>query len=295
MTVAGPLELDSLPPAGPWWVTHRRRQLRRLLRNRTAVIGAVIVLGVIVAALLAPVVAPYDPLAIGTQPLAPPSWSHPFGTDDLGRDVLTRVLYGARISPIVGIVPVLIATTIGIVLGLVAGFLSGVVDNVIMRLIDVLLAFPGIVLAIAVVAILGPGLVNAMIAVGVAYIPVFARVVRGSILVEKEREYINAARLSGARTSRILFRELLPNVMGPVIVLGTLSIAGAILACAGLSFVGLGAQLPTPEWGAMLSQGRNYLPDQWWMATFPGLAIAITVLGINLLGDGLREIFDPRL
>jgi ABC-type dipeptide/oligopeptide/nickel transport system permease subunit len=296
MSVATDLELEIASPAtGPWWLTQRRRQLRRLFHHRTAMIGVVILGAVVAAALLAPLVAPYDPLQIGPHPLQGPSWAHPFGTDDLGRDVLTRVLYGARISPVVGVVPVLIGMFTGIVLGLTSGYLTGIADNVIMRLIDVLLAFPGLVLAIAVVAILGPGLVNAMIAVGIAYIPIFARVVRGMVLVEKQRDYIKASRLLGARTPRILFIELLPNVMGPVMVLATLSIATSILAAAALSFIGLGAQLPTPEWGAMLSQGRNYLPNQWWMATFPGIAIALTVLGINLLGDGLREIFDPRL
>jgi len=295
VSALGELGFEALPPAGPWWMTHRKRQLSMLLHNRTAFIGALIILVVALLALLAPLIAPYNPTEIGTQPLAGPSWHHLFGTDDLGRDVLSRVLYGARISPLVGVVPVLIATAIGVPLGLVSGFMAGAVDSIVMRLIDVLLAFPGIVLAIAVVAILGPGLRNAMIAVGVANIPIFARVVRGSILVEKQRDYVSAARMMGASTWRILFIEVLPNVMGAVIVLGTLGVASSILAAAGLSFVGLGAQLPSPEWGAMLSQGREYLAAQWWIATFPGIAIAITVLGINLLGDGLREIFDPRL
>ncbi len=294
MTLTGELDVQQLP-SGPWWLTHRKRQLTQLLRNRTAVIGLLLVAAVLLAALLAPWVAPYDPTALGIKTLAGPSWSHPFGTDELGRDVLSRVLYGARISPIIGVVPVLIGTSIGTCLGLLAGYLSGAVDSIIMRLIDVLLAFPGLVLAIAVVAILGPGLSNAMIAVGVGNIPIFARVVRGSILVEKERDYVNAARQLGAPTWWILVREVLPNIMGPVIVLGTLGIAASILAAAGLSFIGLGAQQPTPEWGAMLSEGRQYLQGQWWIATFPGIAIATTVLGINLLGDGLREIFDPRL
>jgi peptide/nickel transport system permease protein len=246
------------------------------------------------AAALAPVIAPYDPLEIGTQPLAPPSGQHLFGTDDLGHDIFSRVLYGARITPLVGVIPAVASAAVGVVLGLVAGFAHGLMDNVIMRLIDILLAFPGIVLAIAVVAVLGPGLGNAMIAVGIAGIPVFARVVRGLVLVERQKEYVAAARMNGARTVRIIFVEVLPNVVAPVLVLTTVGVATAILATAGLSFIGLGAQLPKPEWGAMLSQGRSYLPAQWWIATFPGIAIAIAVLGINLFGDGLRDVFDPR-
>jgi peptide/nickel transport system permease protein len=246
--------------------------------------------------LLAPIVAPYDPNQIsGTEALQAPSWQHPFGTDELGRDVFSRVIYGARISPWVGLGAVAISTMIGIAIGLVAGYAAGIVDEVWMRGMDILLAFPGIVLAIAIVAVLGPGLRNAMIAVGISGIPYFARVVRAVVLVEREKEYVSAARAYGQRKSGILLLEILPNIAGPVIVLATLSIAGAILTTAALSFVGLGAQLPTPEWGAMLSEGRVYLAQQWWMATFPGIAIAATVLGVNLLGDGLRDALDPRM
>ncbi len=240
-------------------------------------------------------IAPYDPIEITPDALAPPSPQHWFGTDDLGRDVFSRVLHGARISPLVGLAAVAISSLTGVAMGLVSGYAGGVVDNLIMRVVDVLLAFPGIVLAIGIVAILGPGLNNAMLAVGIAGVPTFARVVRGSVLVEKEKEYVEAARLLGAPVPRILVLHILPNVMAPVIVLATLGVATAIVAAAALSFVGLGAQLPTPEWGAMLSQGRNYLSNQWWVAVFPGLAIATTVLGVNLLGDGLRDVLDPRL
>jgi peptide/nickel transport system permease protein len=257
-------------------------------------VGVAILLVVAVGALLAPVVAPSDPLKLGSDVLTPPSRAHLFGTDDLGRDVFSRVLYGARITPLAGVVPVLISVALGVPLGLVAGFGRGVVDNVIMRLIDVLLAFPGIVLAIAIVAILGPGLRNAMIAVGIAGVPIFARVVRGMVLVEREKDYVAAARLYGAGPLRLMFREVLPNVAAAVLVLATVGVATAILATAGLSFVGLGAQPPQPEWGAMLSQGRTYITDQWWIAAFPGAAIAATVLAINLLGDGLRDVVDPR-
>jgi peptide/nickel transport system permease protein len=271
-------------------------QLARLRHDPLALLGALTVIAVLLLGLLAPVVAPYDPNQIsGTEALQAPSWQHVFGTDELGRDVFSRVIYGARISPWVGLGAVAISTVIGIAIGLVAGYAAGVVDEVWMRGMDILLAFPGIVLAIAIVAVLGPGLRNAMIAVGISGIPYFARVVRAVVLVEREKEYVSAARAYGQRKSGILLLEILPNIAGPVIVLATLSIAGAILTTAALSFVGLGAQLPTPEWGAMLSEGRVYLAQQWWMATFPGVAIAVTVLGINVLGDGLRDALDPRM
>lgn len=267
----------------------------RLTSNRLALLGLAVVAVMLLLGALAPLIAPYDPLKITPDALAPPSAHHWFGTDDLGRDILSRVLYGARISPLVGLAAVAISGVIGVAAGLIAGYVGGLADNALMRLVDVLLAFPGIVLAIGIVAILGPGLNNAMLAVGIAGIPTFARVVRGSVLVEKEKEYVEAARLIGVPVSRLLLVHIFPNVLAPVIVLATLSVAAAILAAAALSFVGLGAQLPTPEWGAMLSQGRTYLSHQWWVAAFPGLAIALTVLGVNLLGDGLRDIFDPRL
>src|SRR5215471_4093231 len=266
-----------------------------IARNRMVLVGAMLVIGVLLAGLLAPVISPNDPIKITPDALAPRSRVHPFGTDDLGRDILSRMLYGARISPIVGLIAVAISTVAGVSMGLVSGYAGGAADNVIMRVVDVLLSFPGIVLAIGIVAILGPGLNHALLAVGIAGIPTFARVVRGSVLVEKEKQYVEAARLLGVPTPRLLLVHILPNVMAPVIVLSTLSVATAILAAAALSFVGLGAQLPTPEWGAMLSQGREYLASQWWVATFPGLAIAVTVLGVNLLGDGLRDVLDPRL
>lgn len=258
--------------------------------------GGLIVLVVLTLAVLAPVIAPYRPeqIVISAR-LQGPSWHHLFGTDELGRDVFSRVLYGARISPLVGLAAVGISAGAGIIIGLIAGYGSRVVDEMLMRAMDVFLAFPGIVLAIAIVAILGPGLRNALIAVGVAGIPTFARVVRASVLVEREKEYVSAARAYGQHKTGIVVLEILPNIVGPIIVLGTLSVAGAILAAAALSFVGLGAQLPTPEWGAMLSEGRVYIAQEWWMDAFPGLAIAVTVLGINLLGDGLRDALDPRM
>ena len=271
------------------------RKLRRFLRHKSGVTGLIIVLTVAAAALLAPAIAPYDPSELTPDVLVGPTRDHLFGTDDLGRDVFSRVLYGARISPLVGIAAMAMAASIGTVLGLIAGYLGGITDAGVMRLMDMLLAFPGIILAIVVVAVLGPGIRNGMIAVAVALIPTFARVVRGEVLVEREREYVTAARGLGAPAVRIIFRELLPTVWSPMIVLGTIGVAGAILAGAGLSFLGLGAQPPSPEWGAMLNSGRNFISTQWWIATFPGCAIAITVLGVNLIGDGLRDVLDPRL
>jgi peptide/nickel transport system permease protein len=296
-------DLSSPAPIGPgapealveWQSAGFWRQARRFARHWGALFGLVFVAVVALAALLAPVLTPYGPNEFTPEVLQGPSRAHPFGTDELGRDVLTRVLYGARISPGVGLLAIGLACVVGTVLGLVSGYAGGVADNVVMRGMDILLAFPGILLAIVIVATLGPGLRNAMIAVGVAFIPTFARVVRGDVLVEREKEYVAAARVLGASGARIAFREILPSVWGPVVVLVTLGVAGAILATAGLSFLGLGASPPTAEWGAMLSEGRNYLPDQWWIAVFPGSAIALTVLGVNLIGDGLRDTLDPRL
>jgi peptide/nickel transport system permease protein len=271
-------------------------QLARLRHDPRALVGVFVVFTIVLLGLLAPVIAPNDPNQIsGLEALQGPSWHHLFGTDELGRDVFSRVLYGARISPLVGLAAVAISTVVGIAIGLIAGYASGIVDEVWMRAMDVLLAFPGIVLAIAIVAVLGPGLRNALLAVGISGIPYFARVVRAVVLVEREKEYVSAARAYGQRKSGIVLLEILPNIAGPVIVLATLSIAGAILTTAALSVIGLGAHLPTSEWGAMLSEGRVYLAQQWWMATFPGIAIAVTVLGVNLLGDGLRDALDPRM
>ncbi|MGQ0568662.1 MAG: nickel transporter permease [Armatimonadota bacterium] len=269
---------------------------RQFRRNRAAVVGGCVVIVLALMALFAHALAPYDPiLVLPDQRLQPPSGAHPFGTDELGRDVLSRAIFGARISMTVGLISVTVALVIGVTLGLVSGYLGGWADNVIMRVIDVLLAFPGILLAIVIAGALGPGLRNVMIAVGIFSMPSYARVVRASTLSVKEQDYIEALRALGASDPRIVFRHILTNVFAPIIVLATLGIATAILSAAGLSFVGLGAQPPTPEWGAMLSQARPYLRNEWWMATFPGLAIMITVLAVNLLGDGLRDALDPRL
>jgi peptide/nickel transport system permease protein len=224
----------------------------------------------------------------------PPSRAHPFGTDDFGRDILSRIIYGARISLRVGIVAVGLSVVAGSLIGLLAGYYGGWVDLVSNWIVDVMLAFPGLLLALAMIAILGPSLTNVMIAVGIGSIPAYARLMRGQIMSLNRKEYVESARAIGASNGRILFRHLLPNALSPLIVLASLGVADAILAAAALSFIGLGAQPPTPEWGVMLNAGRTFLRDEWWIATFPGLAIAITVLGFNLLGDGLRDALDPR-
>jgi peptide/nickel transport system permease protein len=254
-------------------------------------------LGVLVLiALLQDLIARESPIRIDvTVALQEPSWVHLMGTDQYGRDVYSRVIHGARISLTVGLISVGVAAIIGTVVGLMAGYYGASVEALCMRLVDVMLAFPGILLALGIVSVLGPNLRNLMLAVGIAGIPVYARLVRGSVLVAKEHLYVEAARAIGAPSRKILVRHILPNVIAPIVVTATLGMGGAILAAAALSFIGLGSQPPTPEWGRMLSEGRDYLRDAWWISAFPGLMIMLTVLGMNLLGDGLRDVFDPRL
>jgi peptide/nickel transport system permease protein len=273
-----------------------RDALHRLGRNPGAVAGAVVLTVIVLLAVLAPVVAPYDPIEQDSQAIrARPSREHLFGADTFGRDVFSRVLYGGRQSLPVGLVAVGIAAVIGVAFGLLAGYRGGWIDSVIMRAVDMMLAFPGILLAMALVAILGTSLFNLMLAVGIASIPEYTRVVRGSVLSVREMEYVTAARVSGARDRAVMLRHILPNVLPPIIVLATLGIAGAIILGSTLSFLGLGIQPPTAEWGNMLSDGRSMLRHFWWVSLFPGLAIMLTVLAINLLGDGLRDALDPRL
>jgi peptide/nickel transport system permease protein len=273
-----------------------RDAVRRLVRNRGAVGGLAILALLALMAIAAPLIAPYDPNAIAPiANLKGPSAAHLFGTDQFGRDILSRIFFGARLSFEVGFIAVGLAMICGIVLGLVAGYFGRTVDAMITVLIDIMLAFPGILLALAIIAILGPSLYNLMIAVGIAGIPAYTRLVRGTTLAAKQQAYVEAARVSGARDTAIMFRHILPNVLSPVIVLATLGIGSAILVGAALSFLGLGAKPPTPEWGAMLSAGRNYLSLAWWITFFPGLAIMLTVLSINMVGDGLRDALDPRL
>jgi ABC-type dipeptide/oligopeptide/nickel transport system permease subunit len=251
---------------------------------------------VMLASLLAPLLAPYDPIKTSQRTsLEAPSPALLMGTDRFGRDILTRVLWGGRQSLPVGFVSVLIATIIGVALGLIAGYYGGAVDGVIMRVMDMLLAFPGILLALAIVAILGGSLLNLMIAVGIAAIPDYVRITRGTVLSVKEREFILSARAIGCRDGEIIMRHILPNILAPLIVLATLGIASALITGSALSFLGLGIKPPTPEWGNMLSEGREFLQRAWWVAFFPGLSIMLTVFAINLLGDGLRDALDPRM
>ena len=273
-----------------------REILRRLGRSRSALVGGALLLAIALAVILAPALTPYNPIKTNQRsPLDPPSAAHPMGTDRFGRDILSRILWGGRLSMAVGVVAVGIAACSGVVLGLISGYYGRRTDVVIMRLVDLLLAFPGILLALAIVATLGATLPNLMIAVGISAIPEYVRVARGTVLSLKEREFVLAARVVGCSDQAIIFRHILPNVTAPLTVLATLGIAAAIITGSALSFLGLGIRPPTPEWGNMLAEGREFLRHAWWVAFFPGLAIMLAVLSINLLGDGLRDAFDPRL
>jgi peptide/nickel transport system permease protein len=265
-----------------------QRVLRSLTANKGALIGLFILIILVLAALLAPLITAYDPIKINPPArLQPPNRTHWMGTDNFGRDLYTRVVYGARISLPVGLIAVAISAVFGTLLGLVAGYYGRFVDGVIMRLIDIMLAFPGILLALVVVAILGTNLQNVMIAVGISGVPRFCRLIRGSVLSARENLYVDAARVVGAPTPLILFRHILPNVIGPGIVLSTLSVGSAILAAAGLSFLGLGSQPPTPEWGSMLQSGKEFLSVHPLLATAPGIAVVLTGFALSLIGDGL--------
>jgi peptide/nickel transport system permease protein len=286
----------------PWAERDWVALLRRLVRRRTALFGLLVVLGVMLAAAAAPLVAPFDPLEqdIG-QRLREPGWQdaqgrvHALGTDHLGRDILSRIIFGSRIALLVGLAAVMISGVLGLLIGLVAGYFGGRLDDFLMRLADVQLAFPFILLAIAVIGVLGPSLRNIIIVIGVSSWVVYARVVRGEVLSIREREYVHAAVALGSRHWRVLMTHVLPNTFTPWLVVATLDMARVIVIESALSFLGLGVQPPTPTWGGMLADGRVYLSTAWWLATFPGLAILITVLGINLFGDGLRDTLDPRL
>ena len=272
------------------------KTLTRLRSTPAFVAGALLMTLLVTVVLLAPVLTPYDPVKISPRDrLQPPSAEHPFGTDHFGRDVMSRVLHGGALSLPMGVVPVAMAAVAGVLLGLAAGYYRGWVDLVLMRIVDVWIAFPAILLAMAVVTILGTGLTNIMIALGIAWIPYYARMVRGSVLEARERVYVDAARALGSANRRIVLRHLLPNVLTPVLVMASMGIANAILAGAALNFLGLGAQAPAPEWGAILADGRQFIRQAWWLGVFPGTAIALTVLAANLLGDGLRDALDPKL
>jgi peptide/nickel transport system permease protein len=269
---------------------------RGLRKHRLALIGAGIILVLIFIAILAPFIAPHDPIEQNLEHrLLPPNAEYPLGTDNLGRCILSRLIHGTSVSLQIGVIVVGIAATTGVTLGLIAGYRGGLVDELIMRIVDVLLAFPGIILALAIAGILGPSLYNVMLALAVVGWTSYARVVRGSVLSVKEKEFVEAARALGAGEARIMFRHILPNVTAPVIVMATLGMAHVILAAAALSFLGLGAQPPTPEWGSMLNDGRAFMRTAPHLTIFPGLAIMVTVLAFNFLGDGLRDVLDPRL
>jgi peptide/nickel transport system permease protein len=275
-------------------VTSGRRH--GLARQRGAVVGLVILGGLALMALGAPWLSPRDPIRTAARDaLQPPGARFVLGSDQFGRDVASRVLHGARVSLTVGLIAVSIAVALGAPLGLVSGYYGGRLDGLIMRVMDVLLAFPGILLALAIVSVLTPGLTNVMIAVGLSAVPTYARLVRASVLSARENLYVEAARALGGRDLGILTRYILPNVVAPLIVTATLGLGTAILSAAALGFLGLGSQPPQPEWGRMLSEGRDYLREAWWISTFPGLGIMLTVLAMNLLGDGLRDVLDPRL
>jgi peptide/nickel transport system permease protein len=275
-----------------WWSTPGMRRFRR---HPGAWIGSVIVLTLLLVAAFAPLLADRSPTRQDLRArLRPPSTEQPFGTDEFGRSMYARVLYGARLSLLTGLAPVAVALAIGSTIGLVAGFFRGRLDAVLMRLMDVLLAFPSLLLALAVVGTLGPGIVNAVIAIAIVDIPQYARLVRSVVLGAREEEYVQAARALGASDGRLMWRHVAPNAVGPIVVQATLGIGFAILAIAGLSFLGLGVQPPVSDWGEMLARGRRYLPDATWLMIFPGLAVSLTVLGFNLLGDALRDALDPK-
>jgi len=284
----------------------RRRMLAEFWfyfsQNRGAVLGLVVFVLLVLVAVFAPMLAPHDPtLQYRDALLVPPIWEDRgregfiLGTDAVGRDMLSRLIYGAQYSLFIGIVVVSIALVGGIVIGLLAGFFGGWVDTVIMRVMDVILAFPSLLLALVLVAILGPGLTNAMIAIAIVYQPHFARLTRAAVMSEMKREYVTAARVAGAGNLRLMFRTILPNCLAPLIVQATLSFSSAVLDSAALGFLGMGAQPPSPEWGTMLAEAREFILSAWWVVTFPGLAILVSVLAINLMGDGLRDALDPKL
>jgi len=269
---------------------------RRLARNELTVAGAIILAVVMIAAIFAPYLSPHDPLGMSpSQLLQPPSREYLMGTDELGRDVLSRVIWGARISLYVGVVSVTMAVLIGVTLGLLAGYHGGLLDDAINRVLDVVFAFPTILLALGIVGMLGSSLTNSMIAIGLIYTPVYARLARGTTLAVKQREFVEAAIVSGARSARIIVRHILPNVMAPLIIQTSLSLSLAILAEASLSFLGLGTQPPDPSWGTMVNAGQALIELSPWPVVFPGLAIMLAVLAFNLIGDGLRDALDPRL
>jgi peptide/nickel transport system permease protein len=270
--------------------------VRQFRRSHVGLVGATLVLVFLGLTTVAPWLAPYDPVAADfAEVLSPPSWRHPFGTDDIGRDILSRVVYGSRVSLQAGLFTVAVALSVGLPLGLLAGFFGGRIDDLIMRGIEVILSFPTLVLALGITVVLGPKLIHALFAIGIVFVPHFARLMRAQVLSIKENDFVAAARALGASDQRVMRRHILPNCLAPILVQSSFSIAFAILTEAALSFLGLGTQPPTPSWGIMLAMGRGYLEQAPWLGAFPGLAIFLTVLGFNLLGDGIRDALDPRL
>ncbi len=277
-------------------LTSRQKMMRRVLREPTTMFGLIMVAIFIFLAIFAPLLSPVDPIKQNIQAsLTPPSADFWLGTDKLGRDILSRILYGTRISLSVGLAVVFGAGSFGVLVGLVAGYMGGWVDEVIMRITDIFFAFPSLILAMSIAGALGPSLVNALIAVGVVSWPIYARLIRGQVMVLREQEFVVAAQAIGAPSPRIILRHLLPNTLAPLLVQASFDMGGVILSVAGLSFIGFGAQPPTPEWGVMISEGRNYITTQWWLTAMPAAAILLLVAAFNLIGDGLRDLLDPRL
>ena len=276
-------------------LSHRNKRLiRKFTRKRIIIYGTVLAV-LVVLSFFAPYFAPYDPIQISMEGRKSPNVDHIFGTDRLGRDILSRIIYGTKYSLSIGIISVSIGLIFGTTMGVLSAYYGGLVDTIIMRFIDALLAFPGILLALVVIAVLGPGLFNVMLAVGISTVPEYARLARGKVLSVMQLEYIEAIHSIGGSNIRVILKHILPNISAPITILATLQVGNAILVGSGLSFLGMGAQPPTPEWGLMTAEGRNFMSQAWWISTFPGIAILITVISINQFGDGLREAIDPYL
>ncbi len=272
-----------------------KKTMKRIFFNKKAILGAILLIIIALAAIFAPYVTVHDPIQQNVRNrLQPPSSEHWLGTDNFGRDIFSRIVYGGRISLRIGFISVGIAVLFGCSMGVLAGFYGGWVDNIIMRIVDIMLALPGFLLALAIISALGPGINNLMIAVGISYIPVFARLMRSAVLAVIEKDYVTAARALGGDDRQLIFKHIIPNSLSPIIVQATLAMAGSILSAAGLSFLGLGAQPPTPEWGFMIASARQFIRLSHYAVTFSGLAIVITVLSLNLVGDGLRDALDPK-
>ncbi|MDA3951478.1 MAG: ABC transporter permease [Spirochaeta sp.] len=291
--IAEAVPTEPVPPD----LTPFQENWMRLRQNKAAIAGLIIIAVFVLVAVFAPLLAPMDPVAqnIGIRKSPPLSGNGILGTDDLGRDLLSRIMYGARLSMTIGIVSVGIAMIGGVAIGTVSGFYGGLLDRIVMRFIDIMLAFPYVLLTIVIVAVLGPSLTNAMIAIGISQTPRYVRLVRASVLAEKESDYVLAERSLGTGNLELMFGSILPNSLAPIIVQATLGVGEAILSSAALSFLGLGAQPPTPEWGLMIASSREFVTSAWWIVTFPGIATLLAVLGFNLFGDGLRDVLDPRM